>query len=83
MIRTDEGPGPCGQEACRVIDDKEAEAEIRLYLAGARGGGKLRVELLEIVYDLGIPPEQVERVMASLCSEGVKDEPLCALYREG
>ncbi len=76
-------PGPCEENLCRSIDDEEAEEEIRLYLSGARAGGKPRVELLEIVYDLGIPPDQVERVMGRLCSEGVKDEPGCGLYRTG
>lgn len=66
---------------CRSIDDEEAEAEIRLYLAGAKAGGKLRVELLEIVFDLGIPPRQVQKVMSRLCAEGVKDEPGCELYK--
>ena len=75
------GEAPAEANSCRSIDDEEAETEIRLYLTGAKAGGKLRVELLEIVYDLGIPPRQVQKVMSRLCAEGVKDEPGCELYR--
>ncbi len=75
------GEKPAAENSLRSIDDEEAEAEIRLYLAGAKAGGKLRVELLEIVYDLELPPSQIQKVMSRLCAEGVKDEPGCELYK--
>lgn len=77
----DSGSTPGEKSWCRIITDGEAEREIREYLGAMKKSGKNRVELLEMVYDLNIPPVQIQKVMGGLCAEGVKDEPGCELYR--
>lgn len=54
------------------ITDIEAETAIKDHLISFVDTGKKRINILDLVLELGLPPEQIERIMAKLSSEGVK-----------
>jgi len=56
------------------ISDSEAEAMIRNLLDKFKESGKIKADLLDIVYELGLHPDQIIRIMDSLLSEGVRYE---------
>ena len=59
------------EHACK--SDDEAEIEIREYLTMKKESGTTRINLLDLMLDLDLPPEQIERIMNTLSKEGVKD----------
>jgi len=56
----------------RILSDEDAKVEIRRVLGEFKCDDHFKVGLLDLVVKTNLPSEQIERVMDSLESEGVK-----------
>ena len=56
----------------QIPTDDMAEQKVRDYFIGLLSTDKTTINILDLVVDLGLPPEQIERIMKKLEHEGVK-----------
>ena len=54
------------------ITDEQAEIQVRHYFESLLETDKTTINILDLVVDLGLPPDQIERIMKILEPEGVK-----------
>lgn len=57
----------------REVSDEDAAVEIKKYLKEQKCKGISKIYLLDLIDELRLPTEQIERIMSSLESLGVKE----------
>ncbi|UCF08784.1 MAG: hypothetical protein JSW28_03580 [Thermoplasmata archaeon] len=55
------------------IPDKEAEKLIRNHLYHLKKEGINKVNMIELIFEYNLPPDQIEDIMKKLSEEGVKE----------
>ena len=59
-------------EMTRTMSDEDAKVEIESYLKDIKKRGIQQISLLDLIADLNLPGEQIERIMDGLKERGVK-----------
>jgi hypothetical protein len=65
-------PTPIHSGVFKTVSDDVAETEIAGYLDKMKDLDKNHVNLLDMVYDLDLPPDQISRIMDALMADGVE-----------
>ena len=62
-----------GVTPIKIISDELAEEKIKAYLIAKKNEGHMKIDLIDIVNDVCLPVEQIEKIMEKLKSKGVKE----------